>query len=59
LELEQKITELSIDFQHTKGKIMQGYRKMKEELIKLGKKNKEDQNKKNFLNYQPFKKKCP
>jgi serine/threonine protein kinase len=52
IELEQKITEEVINFEDTKNRIQQGYRKIKDELFKVTKKNREDYVKEKMKNFE-------
>lgn len=51
MEITQKITELTIYYNEIKGKIMQGYRKVREELVKTSKKCKEEAAKSHAKSY--------
>lgn len=51
-DLEQKIAELTINFELGKGKVLQEFRKKKDILIKLTKKNREDFFMKRILAYE-------
>jgi serine/threonine protein kinase len=49
MEFEQKITEEAINFEDTKNRILQSYGKIKEELMKIMRKNREDWRKNKVL----------
>ena len=51
-DLEQKIAELTIGFELSKGKVLQEFRKNKDILIKIGKQNREDLFLKRILFYE-------